>query len=454
MKKETLIVHAESRAAKEGMLQDFRESYEETMACEYIQTLPKNLLIESLTRRIVAPPKIAPSPSAPGPGGRGFPPNGPGPQERSQTMSPAPSFPPGGGPGPGDTMPLAGLGGPPRAQFGRLAAGSDPNLPMQANQNQNDPAIFVPPPRGASRVSHYGGPPEVPPLRLNGDSNFLGPHSGPGSAEVSRGPSPNGFNNLPPLPPSPLPPHVPGGPMHRPPSRQTSNPSFQPRRTSLDYNPNGPQNGFPHQQGGYPHGPGGGSNGPPPSSFPDPNGFRGATTPSMRSFDTSSSQSRQPSYASRAPTLNLNMNGGPSGGPGPLGPEFDSPPSSPDEERQQHTGPVTSTITAQMACKVFLKQHHAQWKALGGGKLLLYQQQPTNVKQLVVESDSRAKNLIISTIVLMDAVERVGKTGVAIELSDQGQRTGIVYMIQLKSEKSALGFFETLLAGSDRAAVQ
>lgn len=71
-----------------------------------------------------------------------------------------------------------------------------------------------------------------------------------------------------------------------------------------------------------------------------------------------------------------------------------------------------------MKCKVFLKQHHAQWKALGTAKLLLYQQEPGNVKQLVVEQENKAKTLLISTIVLMDAVERVGKTGVAIELSD------------------------------------
>ena len=48
-------------------------------------------------------------------------------------------------------------------------------------------------------------------------------------------------------------------------------------------------------------------------------------------------------------------------------------------------------------------------------------------------------------------VERVAKTGVAIELSDQGLRTGIVYMLQLRDEKSAGGLFDSLLAGSDRA---
>lgn len=32
MKKEVLVVHTESRSVKEAMLQEFRESYEETMS--------------------------------------------------------------------------------------------------------------------------------------------------------------------------------------------------------------------------------------------------------------------------------------------------------------------------------------------------------------------------------------------------------------------------------------
>ncbi|TFY55238.1 hypothetical protein EVG20_g9393, partial [Dentipellis fragilis] len=131
--------------------------------------------------------------------------------------------------------------------------------------------------------------------------------------------------------------------------------------------------------------------------------------------------------------------------------EEPSPPNSPIEETPVPTGPVTSTISAQMKCKVFLKQHHAQWKSLGSAKLKLYREQPTNVKQLVVEADDRNHSPLISTIVLTDGVERVGKTGVAIELSDKGARTGIVYMIQLRNEQSAQGFFDSLLAGSDRS---
>ncbi|EPQ60718.1 hypothetical protein GLOTRDRAFT_68598 [Gloeophyllum trabeum ATCC 11539] len=129
-----------------------------------------------------------------------------------------------------------------------------------------------------------------------------------------------------------------------------------------------------------------------------------------------------------------------------------SPPPSPIEE-EVPKGPVTSSVTANMKCKVFLQQHHAQWKSLGAARLKLYNQQPTNVKQLVVEADDKRKTVLISTIVLSDGVERVGKTGVAVELSDKGARTGIIYMIQLRNESAAQGLFDSLLAGSDRAAV-
>ncbi|KAF9240863.1 hypothetical protein BU15DRAFT_87438 [Melanogaster broomeanus] len=96
--------------------------------------------------------------------------------------------------------------------------------------------------------------------------------------------------------------------------------------------------------------------------------------------------------------------------------------------KSKPVGPVRSVVSAQMSCK------------------------PTNVKQLVVAAATKDKHTLISTIVLTDGVERVGKTGVAIELSDAGgARTGIIYMIQLRNEDSASGLFKTLLAGSDRA---
>lgn len=130
--------------------------------------------------------------------------------------------------------------------------------------------------------------------------------------------------------------------------------------------------------------------------------------------------------------------------------EDDSPISPVDPNPTRDAGPAV--ISAQMKCKVFLKQSHQQWKALGGARLKLYVQTSTNIKQLVVESDSKDKTMLISTIVLTDGVERVAKTGVAVEISDvNGSRTGIIYMIQLRNEDSAGGLFDSLIAGSDRA---
>jgi hypothetical protein len=130
-----------------------------------------------------------------------------------------------------------------------------------------------------------------------------------------------------------------------------------------------------------------------------------------------------------------------------------SPPSSPVEETAPSLGPITSRVTCDKKCKVFLQEHHAKWKNLGSAKLKLYHESPTNVKQLVVEADSSKKSILISTIVLVDGVERVGKTGVAVELSDKGRRTGIIYMIQTKNERDANDLFKSLLAGSDRSQV-
>lgn len=129
----------------------------------------------------------------------------------------------------------------------------------------------------------------------------------------------------------------------------------------------------------------------------------------------------------------------------------------PSEEPEEAIDPTASdpttlsgpaVISAAMKCKVFLKRDHAQWKALGSARLKLYHQQSGNVKQVVVESEKG--KMLISTIVLVDGVERVGRTGVAIEISDAGRRTGVVYMIQLRNETSAAGLFETLLAGTNR----
>lgn len=107
-------------------------------------------------------------------------------------------------------------------------------------------------------------------------------------------------------------------------------------------------------------------------------------------------------------------------------------------------------LCAQMRCKVFLKHSYAQWRALGPARLRLYHLRPSGTNQLVVEND---KKTIISSIILPIAVQRVGRTGLAVELSDYGRLTGVVYMLHMRSEESANGLHEQLLTGSSRSPV-
>ncbi|KAG0141712.1 hypothetical protein CROQUDRAFT_725495 [Cronartium quercuum f. sp. fusiforme G11] len=168
----------------------------------------------------------------------------------------------------------------------------------------------------------------------------------------------------------------------------------------------------------------------PASTDPSPRHYR---SPSSLVCDHSSA-SRSPSSHSIAPPSQRSsaFSNSPSN---PLGnPHWTQAPTYDDDDDGPVTEPVPthSTLVASMKTKVFLKQGHAQWKALGTAKLMVFTQNPGNVKQLVVEQEKDSKTMI-STIVLTDGVERVGRTGVAVDLSDTGRRTGIVYMLQVSN---------------------
>lgn len=317
--------------------------------------------------------------------------------------------------------------------------------------------------------------PDLPPLPPGQAPSTIPPASVPPGPFTSTGPPPLGF----PRGQSPFPTSASAQPLPLPPLGQSPIPAarstgFIPGTHDPNRPPLGP--GYPVRGNGVP-GPQLVPNHPPlghpnarfsPSPYP-PGGVNLHRPPS----DPAIGQGRplppiQGAVPAGFPPHNMQRNNSFPNGPQPGGPPprpmlpsqaqregaipfgEPSPPNSP-EVTQRDLGPVTSTISAQMKCKVFLQQQHAQWKSLGSAKLKLYRQDPTNIKQLVVEADNKDKSVLISTIVLTDGVERVGKTGVAIELSDKGARTGIVYMIQLRNETSARGLFDSLLAGSDRS---
>ncbi|TFK57175.1 hypothetical protein OE88DRAFT_1650792 [Heliocybe sulcata] len=311
----------------------------------------------------------------------------------------------GPGPGPGQFMGP----GPGPGQF--MGPGPGPGQVMGPGQVRGPPPgpgqMMPPGMQGPPRPYPPGGPPV-------GGQSFPPPQQFPPGQMPPRGPpGPPGQYGLPPRPPSD--PYSPGEPgqLRKVASTPNMAPQFDPR-------------------------------GPPPLP-PLPGADFGPRSDSLPTLHAPQARPLLPS------ALNARVASVAVSGTSSASFREPSPPPSPVEETVP-TGPITSSITAQMKCKVFIQQHHAQWKSLGQAKLKLYTQQPINLKQLVVEADDKRQTILISTIVLHDGVERVGKTGVAVELSDKGQRTGIIYMIQLRNETSAQGLFDSLLAGSDRAA--
>ncbi|WVF70066.1 hypothetical protein IAT40_004853 [Kwoniella sp. CBS 6097] len=462
MRKETFVIHAESDVARDTIMKDLIDCIDFATSVTRPNTAapspvnppdPRSPSIASLETRSnesTFPPLRYPSPF-------------------SASSSPSTS------PRPGDTpeQPPMPLGGnalvsqmsqislqpgeaiawprgptPPHAQAMPQPHVQQPpqGLPQGPAPNQGGPQMAVLPPRGASLRSrvpsnNFQSPqtqqlhqvPSLPPMGFGSPSELQMPQPGAGMGGA-------------PLPRSPSGRSVQSAPR---PAMDHELPPVPPIRSS---------SGAAHHSD-HGHGSGMGPGGPAVGPY--------AAQQSMIARSRSLEPLRAPEPPSARfssfPDVNVTAGGGVGvgrnsplsiavGGPGMAGGvEDDSPPASPvEEEAATLTGPAV--ISAQMKCKVFLKQAHQQWKSLGSGKLKLYVQSTgTPVKQLVVESDSSSKQMLISTIVLTDGVERVAKTGVAVEISDRGQRTGIVYMIQLRNEKSAMGLFESLLQGSDRA---
>ncbi|KZT72762.1 hypothetical protein DAEQUDRAFT_762575 [Daedalea quercina L-15889] len=357
-------------------------------------------------------------------------------QQYGSAPPPMPSFRPGqvmhqqGPPNPGPQGP----GGPPQ--------GFGPGQVVPAMGGRPPPGGLPQPPYGPGRgMPPPGGPqfhPDQPMPSGPGRGMPPSPQRGPSLRSVSSDPP---HRNQAPMgmPPGP----GPNPPYARPQHRAPSDPSFQgglrksPSSRSLR-----PQDDMlstvsappmPAYPGGL----------PPPNR---PFGQRNGSTPSLYSLPSHFNAPPQPTLL---PSEQLKM----AQAQAQAAAQYDepSPPTSPVVEATQPLGPTSTSITAQMKCKVFLQQHHSQWKSLGTAKLKLYRESPTNVKQLVVEAEDKNNSVLISTIVLADGVERVGKTGVAVEISDRGRRSGVIYMLQLRNENSAGGLFDSLLAGSDRS---
>ncbi|GAC71332.1 hypothetical protein PANT_2d00059 [Moesziomyces antarcticus T-34] len=448
LKKETLTVHTDSREAKDEWLEHFADC----------QKFAANLGLKVKTgSSTLSAPSAASSVSAASLGSAQ-------PSLTTPALSPAISVTPSSTHGHDDvaeSMPSTfGNDGPNSspvigsdlsrqasfnsvASFPKAAALGSPDLGNFAPGSSSafsprspSPSNFGPggaPPNGPHGFGGARPPMQMRPGMMSPSNGALSPDTSPAAGPVRYGPG--GFG--------------PNGPMAmgRPPLMQ--DPNMPPRSPGGMRGPPGPPGGPPGAGGAmFPRG------GPsPPYRRPSAPNLRQASHGSSgggrtsdegeggRSFIRTRSVSSTGSTAPKLPSAMMKEGRDRS----ERGTDV-SPPSSPVAKKQ---GPFRSTVSAQMRCKLFLKQGHAQWKSLGNARLKLFHILPDDIKQLVVENERKT---LISTIVLTDGVERVGKVGVAVELSDRGNRTGIIYMLQMRSEESASGLFGQLLEGSDRTA--
>ncbi|CAE7208155.1 unnamed protein product [Rhizoctonia solani] len=391
MKKEVLTVHTESRQAREQVMRDIQECADK--AASLAPTIRTNLSPAS-------PGGISPGglPRSPAPGDRG--PSGlpPHPSSQFNQAPPQQRVQDNVGNSPGPYLPT--IRSPPP---GPMSAPPS-RAPSITHDRSMSPMSLPPGPGGP------GGPPGgqwQPPSRGASMTGQVGPGGPPGP------PGPQNFHPGPGLPP-PL-------------RTQLSSKSLGTEFSGRDRD--GPLPPIPQMPGAGPR-PGGSAPSSIYSEFAPPRPLFGAPGPIL-----SPSQNNFPRNVHSAP------------GSG-FGSEYDiSPPDSPIDEEPQHSGPVTQVITCETRCKVYAQQEHQKWKSLGAARLKLYQAMPTNVKQLVVQADSKSKNMLISTIVLTDGVERVGKMGIAIELSDNGSRTGVI-----ATSNAYILFFTTKLTSRHRPA--
>ncbi|KAF8679876.1 RhoGEF domain [Rhizoctonia solani] len=362
MKKETLTIHTESRYIRDQVVRDIRECAE------------KAVNLAPTVRTNVSPTSPGGLPRSPAPGDRS--PNGFS-QQPSPQFSPAP-------PqqrvqdnivnSPGPYLPT--IRSPPPG-----AMSAPPSRAPSVHQDRSGSPMSLPPGPGGPPGGHWQPPTRGASIPSQGGPGGPGPRGPPGPQNFQPGPG-----MLPPL------------------RTQLSSKSLNSEFSARDRD--GPLPPIPRMPNADPR-PGGSAPSSMYSEFAPPRPLFGTPGPLL-----SPSQNNFPRSANSAPGSTF-------------GSEYDiSPPDSPVDEEPQQTGPVSQTVTCETRCKVYAQQEHQKWKSLGSARLKLYQAMPTNVKQLVVQADSKSKNMLISTIVLTDGVERVGKMGIAIELSDNGSRTG------------------------------
>ena len=101
--------------------------------------------------------------------------------------------------------------------------------------------------------------------------------------------------------------------------------------------------------------------------------------------------------------------------------------------------PQTLSPLMQCRCKLFSQQEHSNWNNMGSVTLRISQQMPSKKTHVLMENN---KYTLISAVVMSSNVQRINPKRVSFLLSNEKERTSMVYMVHLKDEKTADKIFE------------
>ncbi|KAL0089337.1 hypothetical protein F4703DRAFT_1733783 [Phycomyces blakesleeanus] len=118
------------------------------------------------------------------------------------------------------------------------------------------------------------------------------------------------------------------------------------------------------------------------------------------------------------------------------------------ENRLAENGPQTLQPVMQFKCKLFLQNETSSWSPFGSVSMRISQQIPSKRMHIYIENE---KNKLVSSVVRSGNVEKVGNKKVTFLLKNEQERTSMVYMIQLKDEKTAVKTYDYLRVKNSEA---
>jgi hypothetical protein len=103
--------------------------------------------------------------------------------------------------------------------------------------------------------------------------------------------------------------------------------------------------------------------------------------------------------------------------------------------------PQTLKPVFQCKCKLFVQSETSKWNQMGSTAMRISQQLPSQKMHIYIEDD---KNKLVSSIVRSGNVERLTSKRITFLLTNDKDKSSVVYLIQVKDEQTGNKLYDYL----------